>query len=151
MAGIKNKRATGLTIGTLSKLTGCNIETIRFYEKQGLIPTPPRTEGGHRVYETSHLERLSFIRRSRELGFTLNEVRALLRLADGHHTCAEVQTMAREHLASMRRKIADLQRLERILADVESSCIGGNVPECPILESLFSGLPEVTLGKVSHS
>ena len=138
MRPITKLRTAGLTIGALSQRTGCNIETIRFYEKQGLIPAPPRTEGGHRVYGKEHLHRLGFIRRSRELGFTLDEVRALLRLADGHHTCAEVQEVALEHLASVRQKIADLQRLERTLSEVASRCSGDDVPECPILEALFA-------------
>ena len=71
------------TIGVLSKGTGCNIETIRYYEHIGLLPEPPRSQGGHRLYEEDHLGRLTFIRRSRELGFTLDEVRGLLRLVDG--------------------------------------------------------------------
>ncbi len=136
--------AAGLTIGALSRCTGCNIETIRFYEKRGLVPAPPRTEGGHRVYDWSHLRRLGFIRRSRDLGFTLDEVRALLRLADRDHTCAEVQTLALGHLASVRRKIADLQRLERTLSETADRCVGGNAPDCPILEALFSEPSEST-------
>ncbi|KAA0686335.1 MerR family transcriptional regulator [Azospirillum brasilense] len=127
-----------MTIGALSRRTGCNIETIRFYEKQGLVPAPPRTEGGHRVYGETHLRRLGFIRRSRDVGFTLDEVRALLRLADGHHTCAEVQALALEHLDSVRRTIADLQRLERTLSETADRCVGGDAPNCPVLETLFS-------------
>lgn len=138
MKQVTKSRAAGLTIGALSRRTGCNIETIRFYEKQGLVPAPPRTEGGHRVYGREHLRRLGFIRRSRDLGFTLDEVRALLRLADGHHTCAEVQVLALEHLDSVRQKIADLQRLERTLSETAARCVGGDAPDCPILDSLFS-------------
>ena len=128
---------TTIPIGELSQRTGCNIETIRFYEKQGLVPAPPRTEGGHRVYDGTHLRRLGFIRRSRDLGFTLDEIRALLRLADGHHTCAEVRSVAVEHLAGVRRKIADLQRLERTLSEVAGRCAGGDVQDCPVIEALF--------------
>ena len=84
---------------------------------------------------------MGFIRRSRGLGFTLDEVRALLRLADGHHTCAEVQALALEHLVSVRRKIADLQRLERTLSETADRCTGSNVPDCPILDALFSEPP----------
>jgi MerR family mercuric resistance operon transcriptional regulator len=141
---VTKSRAAGLTIGALSRRTGCNIETIRFYEKQGLVPAPPRTEGGHRVYDGTHLQRLGFIRRSRDLGFTLEEVRALLRLADGHHTCAEVQALALEHLDSVRRKIADLQHLERTLSETADRCTGGDVPDCPILDTLFSGTCDPT-------
>ncbi|WP_345772670.1 helix-turn-helix domain-containing protein [Azospirillum aestuarii] len=146
MRQLTKSRAAGLTIGGLSQHTGCNIETIRFYEREGLIPAPPRTEGGHRVYDREHLRRVNFIRRSRNLGFTLDEVRALLRLADGRHTCAEVQAVTLEHLDAVRRKIADLQRLERTLSETANRCVGGDVPSCPILDSLFSSgaepLPE---------
>ena len=72
-----------MTIGPLSEKTGCHIETIRYYERIGIMPSPPRTEGGHRVYREEHLKRLTFIRRSRELGFTLEEIRNLLLLVDG--------------------------------------------------------------------
>jgi len=138
---VTKPRAAGLTIGALSRRTGCNIETIRFYEKRGLVPVPPRTEGGHRVYGGEHLRRLGFIRRSRELGFALDEIRALLRLVDGHHTCAEVQAVVLEHLASVRQKITDLQRLERTLSEVADRCTGDAVPECPIVEALFADSP----------
>ena len=83
-----------MTRGELGSATGCNIETIRYYERIGLLPEPPRSPGGHRLYEEEHLRRLTFIRRSRELGFTLEEVRGLLRLVDGGlYTCAEVKTL----------------------------------------------------------
>jgi MerR family mercuric resistance operon transcriptional regulator len=105
--------------GELAQRSGCNIETVRFYERQGLLPAPPRTEGGHRDYAPEHLKRLIFIRRSRELGFTLGEIRGLLGLVDGSDwTCGEVRAMTLEHLADVRRKIADLERLARILEDM---------------------------------
>ena len=124
--------------GELAQQSGCNIETVRFYEKQGLLPAPPRTAVGHRDYAPEHLKRLTFIRRSRELGFTLDEVRSLLTLVDGSDwTCAEVRAMTLEHLADVRRKIADLQKLALILGDMAAQCDGGAVPECPIVEALF--------------
>lgn len=124
--------------GELANLSGCNIETVRFYEKQGLLPAPPRTAGGHRDYDREHLRRLTFIRRSRELGFTLEEVRGLLGLVDGGAwTCAEVKEMTLEHLADVRRKIADLQKLAAILEDMAAQCDGGAVPECPIVDALL--------------
>jgi MerR family transcriptional regulator, mercuric resistance operon regulatory protein len=124
--------------GELAQQSGCNIETVRFYEKQGLLHAPPRTAGGHRDYSPEHLRRLTFIRRSRELGFTLSEVRALLALVDGSDwTCAEVKAMTLEHLADVRRKIADLRKLAQILKDMAAQCDGGAVPECPIVDALL--------------
>ena len=128
------------TIGALSKGTGCHIETIRYYERIGLLPEPPRSQGGHRLYEEDHLRRLAFIRRSRELGFTLEEVRGLLRLVDGgSYTCAEVKTLTLDHAAEVRRKIADLRKLERVLKEMAAECDGSEVPECPIIDALYQG------------
>jgi MerR family mercuric resistance operon transcriptional regulator len=124
--------------GELAQRSGCNIETVRFYEKRGLLHAPPRTAGGHRDYAPEHLRRLTFIRRSRELGFTIGEVRGLLGLVDGGDwTCAEVRAMTLEHLADVRRKIADLQKLAGILEDMAAQCDGGAVPECPIIDALL--------------
>ncbi len=128
------------TIGALSKGTGCHIETIRYYERIGLMPKPPRSPGGHRLYQDDHLRRLTFIRRSRELGFTLEEVRGLLRLVDGgSYTCAEVKTLTLDHAAEVRRKVADLRKLERVLKEMAAECEGGEVPECPIIDTLYQG------------
>ena len=124
--------------GELAQQSGCNIETVRFYEKQGLLPAPPRTAGGHRDYAPEHLKRLTFIRRSRELGFTLDEVRGLLGLVDGGEwTCTEVKAMTLAHLTDVRRKIADLQKLAVILEDMAAQCDGGAVPEGPIIDALL--------------
>jgi MerR family mercuric resistance operon transcriptional regulator len=125
-------------IGALSERTGCNIETIRYYERETLLPNPPRTEGGHRVYDEVHLKRLTFIRRSRELGFTLEEVRGLLRMVDGeHYTCDEVKSLTLDHLADVRGKLADLKKLEKVLKQLADRCSGGETPDCPIVEALF--------------
>lgn len=127
-----------MTIGPLSEQTGCNIETIRYYERIGIMPPPPRTEGGHRVYREEHLKRLTFIRRSRELGFTLDQVRDLLLLVDGDDfTCDEVKTMTLEHANNVHRKIADLKKMERVLKDMVSQCNRGDVPDCPVIDALF--------------
>lgn len=135
----KGRKRSDLGIGSLSKRTGVNIETIRYYERIGMLPSPPRTAGGHRLYDETHLRRLVFIKRSRELGFSIEEIRRLLGLVDGgEHTCGEVRDMALEHVADIRRKIADLQRMEFILEDMASKCEGGNVPDCPILEELWA-------------
>ena len=127
-----------LSIGGLSALTGCNIETIRYYERIGLILAPPRTEGGHRSYDGADSRRLAFIRRCRELGFSIKEIRALLGLVDGgDYTCGEVRDLTLRHVEDVRRKIADLRKLERTLGDIASGCNGGQVPECPIIDALY--------------
>lgn len=129
--------ATHFQIGRLSAETGVNIETIRYYERIGIMPPPPRTHGGQRVYGDDHLKRLAFIRRSRELGFSLDEIRALLGLVGGHAlTCAEVRDMAHAHVADIRQKVKDLRKLERVLTDLAARCHGRKVPECPILDAL---------------
>jgi MerR family mercuric resistance operon transcriptional regulator len=137
MAAITISRGVALTIGALSRQSGVNIETIRFYERIGILPKTPRSAGGHRLYGQDHALRLGFVRRSRELGFSLDEVRGLLRLVDGGgYSCAEVKAIALDHLADVRSKIADLRRLERTLADMADRCRGGRVPECPVIEAL---------------
>ena len=124
-------------IGVLSRETGVNIETIRYYERIGVMPAPPRTEGRQRVYDEDHLKRLTFIRRGRELGFTLDQIRDLLGLVRGHGlTCAEVKAMTVGHVADIRRKVKDLKRLERVLGDLAAQCHGKGVPDCPILDAL---------------
>ena len=128
-----------LTIGGLSECSGINIDTIRYYERIGLLPAPPRSQGGHRLYSGDFLKRLLFIRRSRELGFTLDEIRNLLGLMGGGHPCGEVQALALAHLQAIRAKIADLRRMERTLAETAARCEGGNTPECPVLDALTGG------------
>lgn len=126
------------TIGVLSKYSGVNIETIRYYEKIKIMPSPPRSEGGYRLYVENHQRRLSFIRRSRELGFSLKEIRGLLTLVDDKSfTCAQVQDLTLEHLDTTRKKIIDLQKLETVLDEMASQCDGGLVPECPVIDALF--------------
>src|SRR3546814_10507365 len=113
--------APRLPIGVMSQRTGGNIETIRYYEKIGLLPLPARSEGGHRLYGHGHLMRLGFVRRARELGFTLDEIRALLQLTeDRERPCAEAREVAVVHLADIRTKIADLPALEGVLASTQS-------------------------------
>jgi MerR family mercuric resistance operon transcriptional regulator len=129
---------TTLLIGALSKRTGCNIETIRYYERIGLLPAPPRTAGGRRLYSYTHLKRLTFIRRSRQLGFHLGEIRELLNLVDGgSYTCDEVRELTVTHAGEVERKIVDLQRMSGVLRKMTSKCSGGKVPDCPIIDALF--------------
>jgi MerR family mercuric resistance operon transcriptional regulator len=132
-----NARAIGLSIGDLARHTGVNIETIRYYERIGLLPAPPRSQGRHRLYDDAHRQRLAFIRRSRDLGFTINDTRELLGLARGHHlTCAEVKALTEQHVADIRAKIRDLRKLGRVLSDLAAKCRGSSVPDCPILDAL---------------
>ena len=127
---------TAIPIGELSRRTGCNIETIRYYERIGLMPAPPR-RGRYRSYGADDVGRLGFVRRARELGFTLDEVRALLGLAvGGHASCAEVRNLAASHLKDVRARIADLKRMERVLADSVRACDAGQDPGCPLIEAL---------------
>ncbi|MPZ32997.1 MAG: MerR family DNA-binding protein [Rhodospirillales bacterium] len=122
----------------LAKRTGCNLETVRYYEKVGLLPEPPRTAGGYRSYDTTHERRLSFVLRARELGFSLDEIRELLHLVDERdQPCAEARAVAATHLDDVRAKIADLKRMERVLKDVVAQCADGTLPDCPLIETLF--------------
>jgi Cu(I)-responsive transcriptional regulator len=127
-----------LTIGDLARATGTKVETIRYYERIGLLPQPARTAtGNYRVYTADHLGRLSFVRRSRDLGFTLDEIRALLDLADQRERdCAAVDAIARAHLTDVERKIADLSALRQELQGMISRCGHGTVAECHIIEAL---------------
>jgi MerR family mercuric resistance operon transcriptional regulator len=137
MRAITALRANGLAISELSRLTGVNIETIRYYEKIKMLPAPLRTEGGHRVYGAKETRLLVFIRRGRELGFTLDEIRALLDLGEpGKASCGEVREIARHHLMDIRSKIDDLVKLEKLLAKTIARCSGGKVPDCPVLDIL---------------
>src|SRR5215472_13612480 len=125
-----------LTRGALAARTGCNIETIRYYEQVGLLPPPPRSAGGHRLYGPDLVKRLNFVRRSRDLGFSLKEIRELLRLVDGGtYSCREVERLARDHVREIRRKIADLRRMQRVLEMMAAKCTGGAVPDCPIIDA----------------
>ena len=135
---IKLMSTAALTIGPLSRKTGVHIETIRYYERIGLIPEPPRTAGGHRSYDEGHIKRLTLIARARELGFSLGEIRALLALGDGGDlSCDQMRAITLDHLATIRAKIDDLTRLEALLEDVSAKCKGGTTPDCPILETLY--------------
>ena len=126
-----------ITIGALSQRTGVNIETIRYYERIGLLPKPPRTGGNYRAYGAAELGRLSFIRRARDLGFPLDQVRALLSLSDDRgRDCATVDALARDHLTEVERKITDLTALRRELSALIESCWGGTVEDCRIIEAL---------------
>ena len=127
-----------LTIGTLAKATGCKVETIRYYERIGLLAPPARSRGGHRHYGDEALKRLNFIRRARRLGFGLDAVRALLVMADGEEqNCAKAERIAAAHLDDVRAKLADLERMQSVLAAMVAACAGGTTPACPVIEALY--------------
>ena len=139
MRAITTSRADGLTIGGLSRVTSVNIETIRYYERIKMLPLPPRTAGGRRIYDPTHLRILAFIRRSRELGFSLDEIRALIRLGGPEKaSCRQVREIAAHHLDDIRAKIIDLRKLERLLAKTVAQCTGTAAPVCPVLDILDS-------------
>ena len=128
-----------MLIGKLAAETGVHIETIRYYERVGLVTAPPRTAGGHRVYDKLHVQRLAFIRRSRELGFSLNDIRALLELASRTNlACAEAKDITLRQLAEVRGKIASLKKLERALGQMSGACRPGSRNSCPIFDALWS-------------
>ena len=130
-------RADELTIGKLSALTGVNIETIRYYERTKVLPAPFRTGNGRRVYDSADVRTLAFLRRARELGFSLNDVRVLLRLGGPDKaSCREVRRIATHHRDAIRAKIADLRKLERLLTKTVQQCTGTTAPDCPVLDIL---------------
>lgn len=130
-----------IPIGELSRRSGVNIETIRYYERISMMPHPPRTASGRRVYGEVESRTLTFIRRARELGFTLDEIRALLGLAaeGGHQACVEVRDLAARHLTDVRAKLADLRAMEAILVDAVHRCDEGEPTDCPLIDALSSG------------
>lgn len=129
-----------ITRGELARRTGVNIETIRYFENIGVLATPDRTEGGHRIYNDEHVRTLGFMRRARNLGFTPQEVRALLALGGpGKARCAEVRTIAEHHLEQVRAKLADLVELERLLTGTVEHCSGKAAPDCAVMNLIEEG------------
>ena len=130
-------RHHGMAIGEISRRTGCNIQTIRYYEQIGLMPSPER-RGRFRRYGTEDVRRLVFVRRARELGFALDEVRALLKLSETNdaRACGEVREIGAAHLADIRKRIADLRGMERVLGSTIHQCDAGQQPSCPLIDAL---------------
>ena len=127
----------GMTIGQLGKATGTAVETVRYYERIGLLPKAARTAGNYRSYGSGEVAKLSFIRRSRSLGFGLEQVRALLELAhDRGRPCSEVDALARRNLDDVEAKISDLVALRHELSSLIEQCGRGTVDDCRILEAL---------------
>jgi len=140
MRSITEPRARTCSIGELSRQTGVNIETIRYYEKIGMLPHPPRSRGGRRMYGVNEKRALGFVRRSRSLGFTLDEIRALLKIGGPEKApCGQVREIASRHLGDIRAKIKDLRRLECVLAETIAKCAHGRAVKCPVIEVLDSG------------
>ncbi|WP_339739420.1 helix-turn-helix domain-containing protein [uncultured Maricaulis sp.] len=132
-----------ITRGKLAKLTGCHLETVRYYESIGLMPEPVRAENGFRIYSDKDVRRLKFLMRARELGFAMAEVQGLLSMVDNNsYSCGQVHDMTLSHLESVRTKIADLNRLEGVLSDMAAQCGGGVVPNCPVIDALDGVMPE---------
>ena len=132
-------RPSGLSIGRLAALTGVHLETVRYYERIGLMPAPARTDGGHRVYSDVHRQRLAFVQRARKLGFSIEDIRTLLALSEPtRRSCRDVEVIAAAHLENVRAKIADLTRLEQLLTAAVTRCLTDDDPSCPVLDMLES-------------
>lgn len=128
----------GWPIGKASKLSGVGIEAIRYYEREGITPKPDRTAGGRRDYNAEIVSRLRFVKRCRELGFSILDIKMLLNLSySGDATCEEAWNIGTENLALVRSKISDLKRMERALAELIGSCRKGQIA-CPMLKELFA-------------
>ena len=138
------RRHSDIAIGELSRRTGCNIETIRYYERIGLVPQARRQGGRNRRYDADDIARLKFIRRARQLGFTLDEIRTLLRLAasDADGARAEVRGLAAAHVAAIEAKIADLQAMARVLSAAICECDREESPRCPLIAVLSADRAE---------
>lgn len=124
---------TLFSIGVLSQSTGCKVETIRYYEKIGLMPEPARSEGGQRRYRRDHLERLTFIRHGRELGFTLDDIRELLALSASHQ---HADSIARRHRQAVEARIRSLTALRDELDRMIDECAHGHTGECRVIQTL---------------
>ena len=125
--------------GQIARHTNLKAETVRYYETCGLLHSPARSAGGHRIYTEDHAKKLIFIRRCRELGFTVNEITALIDLSEEHHkSCSRVRDVTATHLVAVKQKITDLKKMERVLQKMVHQCDATSSPECPIIETLFS-------------
>ncbi|MEK7290396.1 MAG: Hg(II)-responsive transcriptional regulator [Planctomycetota bacterium] len=126
-----------LTIGQLAKETGTHVETIRYYERQGLIAEPPRRTSGYRAFPPKYVDRIRFIKRAQALGFTLKEISQLLALADGSFDCKDIRKFAEEKVKDIETRIHDLQKIKEVLHELIKKCLSkGKLSSCPIIESL---------------
>ena len=126
--------------GNLAKMAGVNIETIRYYEKQGILPEPDRSPSGYRQYDDETVNRIRFVKRAQKLGFSLSEIKQLLKLSEGEITdCDEVKDIALRKLEAIREKIINLQKLDRILSNLATQCDRQqSIEGCPIIEALMA-------------
>ena len=133
-----------LTIGQVARRAGVGVETVRFYERQGLLEEPPRRASGYRQYPEQVVARLHFIKRAQRLGFSLKEISELLLLrVDSHTSCEEVRQRTEAKIASVERKLVELQRMRQALLQVHSLCIGsGPTGRCPMLDALDQQVPQ---------
>jgi Cd(II)/Pb(II)-responsive transcriptional regulator len=126
-----------MKIGELAKLTDCQVETVRYYEREGLLPPPARSDGNYRVYTQAHVERLTFIRNCRSLDMTLEEIRSLLSLRDSpQDQCESVNALIDEHIQHVNARVASLQALQAQLLELRQRCIDGTLEHCGILQQL---------------
>ena len=127
-----------LSIGGLSEKTGVNIETIRYYEREDILPKPRRSDGGRRIYGNEDVRRLNFVHKCRNLGFSLKETVSLMSLVDtGNFTCKQVHELTRVHVKEVSKKIQNLKRMEQVLLEMADKCGKGSIPDCPIIDSLY--------------
>jgi MerR family mercuric resistance operon transcriptional regulator len=129
----------GMTRGEVAEKAGVNPETLRYYEREGLIPSPPRSDGGFRLYDASYVDRLRFIQRAKDLGFTLTEIKGLLDLrVDETATCRDVKIRAQEKIEEVDAKIQDLKRIRDALQTLAEACDGEEGPtgDCPVLKAM---------------
>ncbi|KPZ22344.1 Cd(II)/Pb(II)-responsive transcriptional regulator [Pseudomonas syringae] len=141
-----------MKIGELAKLTDTQVETIRYYEREGLLPAPARSDGNYRLYTQAHMERLSFIRNCRSLDMTLEEIRNLLNLRDSpQDQCESVNALIDEHIEHVNARVASLQALQEQLLDLRRRCSNGTTEHCAILERLeVTGAVSAPEGEASH-
>ncbi len=145
------KILAGLSIGQVGEATATKVATIRYYERIGLLPKPDRTSGNYRSYASAHVHRLAFIRRARELGFSIEDLRELLDLAaHRERPCAGIDQIATRHLAMIEAKIATLERLRSELRDTLAACAGGRIAECRVVQALSSDRLAETKGRARH-
>ena len=131
-----------MNIGQASNASGVSAKMIRYYESIDLIPPPARRESGYRRYERADIHRLAFIRRARDLGFSIDQIRALLRLwSDRHRSSAEVKTIALEHVAALKQRARELNEMADALKHLASACEGDSRPNCPIIKGLEGQIP----------
>ncbi len=126
-----------LTIGALSKETDCAIETIRYYERIGLLPNPPRSAAGHRRYGRSHVKLLAFVRQGRALGFSLRHMQLIVERGGGNASCDEIRDIATKRLTQVREEIAELRRVESVLVNMGADCARRKTATCPVVEASF--------------